>query len=59
MSLRLSWDERQALANLCKCGVNVAASVNTCGDPNCVTLSDELHSTAEDRVNVIGLSDTG
>ena len=58
-SIRFEWDIEKADRNLVRHGVSFAEASTVFGDPLSVTVHDPLHSDAEDRFVLFGLSDRG
>ena len=54
--MRFEWDARKAASNLLKHGVSFGEATEVFSDPNALEDYDELHSSAESRFFVIGLS---
>ena len=54
--MRFEWDARKAASNFIKHGVSFTEAVEVFYDPNALEDYDELHSSAEARFFVIGLS---
>jgi len=54
--MRFEWDARKAAANFLKHGVSFKEAIEVFYDPNALEDYDELHSSAEVRFFVIGLS---
>lgn len=59
MPLQFEWDARKARANAAKHGVLFEEATTILADPRSLTISDLLHSTAEDRFVTIGRSHRG
>jgi uncharacterized DUF497 family protein len=59
MKLTFEWDEAKDLSNQKKHGVSFEEAKTVFGDPRSITISDELHSDAEDRYIDIGMSAHG
>ena len=57
--MNFEWDPDKADRNLSKHGVSFAEASTTFGDPLSVTISDPLHSEAEERFVLFGMSDLG
>jgi uncharacterized protein len=56
MTLRFAWDPDKEEQNRRKHGVSFAEAVSVFGDPLSVTIDDPLHSIAEERFVIIGMS---
>lgn len=54
--MRFEWDANKAASNLLKHGVSFGEATEVFYDPNALEDYDELHSSAEARFFVIGLS---
>jgi len=59
MSLRFEWDAAKARLNLSKHSVSFEEASTVFGDRGAITISDPLHSLAEERFVTIGVSETG
>ena len=56
MPLSFEWDQHKANSNLEKHGVSFDEASTVFGDPLSITISDPVHSQAEDRFIIIGHS---
>ena len=56
MPLHFEWDKGKATENLRKHGVSFSEAATTFGDPASITIDDPVHSEAEDRFVIVGLS---
>lgn len=56
MNSEFEWDPEKAESNLIKHGVSFAEAATVFFDPLSVTIPDPLHSAAEDRFVITGLS---
>jgi len=54
--MRFEWDANKAASNFLKPGVNFSEAAEVFYDPNALEDYDELHSSAEARFFVIGVS---
>ena len=59
MALTFEWDGKKAKENLRKHGVSFEEVSTVLGDPLSLTIPDPLHSDAEDRFIILGLSKRG
>jgi len=55
--LKFEWDERKNQMNIKKHNISFEEAATVFQDINAVYVYDELHSTDEDRFNVIGMVD--
>jgi uncharacterized DUF497 family protein len=53
--LRFIWDENKNGENLRKHGIDFNTAIFVFNDPNYVKIYDELHSSLEERWNIIGM----
>jgi hypothetical protein len=49
MALRFEWDRKKAESNLKKHGVSFEEAMTVFGDASSLTITDEMHSTREQR----------
>lgn len=54
--MEFEWDPRKAVSNLRKHGVSFTEAATVFDDPLSVTVPDPDHSTAEDRLIIVGQS---
>ena len=54
--MEFEWDSQKAARNLQKHGVSFAEAATVFDDPLSVTVTDPDHSTAEDRLIIVGQS---
>lgn len=59
MGLGFEWDEQKAAVNLKRHRVSFGEAKTIFGDPNELTIFDELHSAEEDRYLSLGMSVRG
>jgi uncharacterized DUF497 family protein len=59
MALRFEWDAAKALANVLKHDVRFDEAETVFGDPLSRTISDDAHSTEEQRFVTVGRSSLG
>ena len=59
MALHFEWDQAKAEANLRKHDVSFGEAATAFGDPLSITIDDPVHSDAEDRFVILGLSSRG
>ena len=56
MALEFVWNPAKAAANLRKHGVSFPEATTAFADPNSQTISDPDHSSAEERLILLGIS---
>jgi len=59
MALEFEWDPQKAEANEKKHGVSFDEASSSFGDPLALTISDPDHSEREERLLLLGRSETG
>lgn len=59
MPLNFEWDEKKAETNAAKHGVGFEEAATAFADTRSLTVSDPVHSQAEDRYILLGKSYTG
>ncbi len=59
MALRFSWDSRKARANQRKHGVGFPEAATAFGDMLSLTMRDPVHSVAESRYVLVGMTARG
>lgn len=54
-NLSFEWDDSKEQKNIKKHGLNFSVAARVFLDPDRIEIYDEVHSTAEDRYNTIGM----